>query len=988
MDTHDDTLMLKTYTTELGQAEYRHEIAGFRSMRGADGIVNFYGSYIHGENYNIMLEHANRGSLEEYLRNEEPPARAKDIIQFWEGMFELIRGLKTVHSVRDVHLGIEPKNVLVYETPTGLRFKLASCGGRQPMPHASNGEFGAANNDRVCGYRAPECYVREFVDHLTNTTTKVTWQADVWSLGCLYSEAAIWLADGYKGVFDYRKERESQLQRIHFKGGDSFHDGIKVLNVILDNHRDIEDRLRTSDYITKDVLDTMVEEMLWEEDRPTANALSKKAEMVLNRANKALAASQFDQGSQPPSRPVSRQGRRRLPPRPPIPTKPLPALPQDRPLPAIPQDRPPRISSRSSERYAERHGAPSVEKWRQHVRPGAPSRTDTLSTSYSTLSSSTTTSGLSQSTNMTDLDRDLVESVTTWSITDTMSQGSVHSTLPILTTPFHKNVESLPASHRARTLRKMKSSLESGKTPSSTMPDGLSPAHKFASPDVLSPSPPDLQSSKTIGSPSDLLRKNSCVGDESQGIAPGDIHPLLRAAEAAAANRISQASSYSIIIANDTQTGARDNTEGDEPILPIPPRSARRAPPQNTYLIFPPQPSAEPKDLTHGPAVVSAGQASDEPSLPADLAEPVPQQLPRSVPSFPSTISTEVSFPSTLSTQLSFPSTISTDLALSIPSCPPTPTVYLTLQTVLDWKNSHLKARKKQQSQRLPGSSLLERLTDREHTFIVDDSTSMSMVWPNVKETFSGLSYIVKPMAPDGVELYFCNSYTSWRRKNTQELCKLLDAQKLTTPLSFAASAGLLGRDHTGTDIAHRLHIQLEDYMMRVRGIKVFAGPAANKRKEKDKIRPASFYVLTNGQWCSDAVEKCQKSIFEVASFLALNGFEEGMVTVNFISFAETETAIKNFEDVVRGPEEGYAIDIVTSTPWQGNVLSMLLGAVNPTLDPSLSGGRDVDDRSTRSSVMNGRLRSGSGSFRSGGKGGVGGRLFSRKTSIESFFEG
>jgi serine/threonine protein kinase len=62
---------------------------------------NVYGSYIHGDNYNIILEYADKGTLEEYFRRESPPSRGGDIIKFWEGLFQLIKGLKAIHSARE-----------------------------------------------------------------------------------------------------------------------------------------------------------------------------------------------------------------------------------------------------------------------------------------------------------------------------------------------------------------------------------------------------------------------------------------------------------------------------------------------------------------------------------------------------------------------------------------------------------------------------------------------------------------------------------------------------------------------------------------------------------------------------------------------------------------------------------------------------------------------------------------------------------------------
>jgi hypothetical protein len=135
-------------------------------------------------------------------------------------------------------------------------------------------------------------------DQMGSSSTKITQAVDIWSLGCIYSEAAMWIVDGYKGIVDYRRQRMAKTDKIpNFKGGDCFHDGERVLKAVLDAHKDIEQRLRQSDYITKDVLDSMVEEMLWDEDRPSAKALWRRAERVLTTARQRLSSNTGEDSS-------------------------------------------------------------------------------------------------------------------------------------------------------------------------------------------------------------------------------------------------------------------------------------------------------------------------------------------------------------------------------------------------------------------------------------------------------------------------------------------------------------------------------------------------------------------------------------------------------------------------------------------------------------------------------------------------------------------
>lgn len=93
--------MLKRYPTKEGEADYTKEVNGFRSVKHADSIIKFYGSYIHGSDRNVLLEYADRGSLEYFFRKETPPSHGGEIIKFWEGLFSLINGLKAIHSIAE-----------------------------------------------------------------------------------------------------------------------------------------------------------------------------------------------------------------------------------------------------------------------------------------------------------------------------------------------------------------------------------------------------------------------------------------------------------------------------------------------------------------------------------------------------------------------------------------------------------------------------------------------------------------------------------------------------------------------------------------------------------------------------------------------------------------------------------------------------------------------------------------------------------------------
>ena len=135
---------------------------------------------------------------------------------------------------------------------------------------------------------APECYRLD--DFLERSTLKVKKNVDIWSLGCVFSEAAVWVACGYTGVISYRQQRRSETSSFTaFKDADCFHNGVTVLSTVTKWHEYCLSVLRQSDYITASVLG-LVKEML----EKTEYRLD--AEQLWGRATQRIQDAKFQEG--------------------------------------------------------------------------------------------------------------------------------------------------------------------------------------------------------------------------------------------------------------------------------------------------------------------------------------------------------------------------------------------------------------------------------------------------------------------------------------------------------------------------------------------------------------------------------------------------------------------------------------------------------------------------------------------------------------------
>ena len=102
-----NTFVLKTYRTAEAEENYKAERDAYMKLRWSGQpsphIIAYYGGFIHGNSYNIILEYADQGTLETFMRNTKPPSTVEDTLLFWDRLFGITHGIMTIHG----HIGNE-----------------------------------------------------------------------------------------------------------------------------------------------------------------------------------------------------------------------------------------------------------------------------------------------------------------------------------------------------------------------------------------------------------------------------------------------------------------------------------------------------------------------------------------------------------------------------------------------------------------------------------------------------------------------------------------------------------------------------------------------------------------------------------------------------------------------------------------------------------------------------------------------------------------
>jgi hypothetical protein len=133
---------------------------------------------------------------------------------------------------------------------------------------------------------------------------------DIWSLGAIYSEAAVWTLHGPEGLKRYREARQMNIRTLPVfdQVNDCFHDGEQVLAAVEQQHGSLLDEVigehgerKLMRSLTGRVVNVVIEQMLLADpsSRRAAKDLYPQAEKLLTRARPAAQPFTIFEGEHP-----------------------------------------------------------------------------------------------------------------------------------------------------------------------------------------------------------------------------------------------------------------------------------------------------------------------------------------------------------------------------------------------------------------------------------------------------------------------------------------------------------------------------------------------------------------------------------------------------------------------------------------------------------------------------------------------------------------
>lgn len=242
----------------------------------------------------------------------------------------------------------------------------------------------------------------------------------------------------------------------------------------------------------------------------------------------------------------------------------------------------------------------------------------------------------------------------------------------------------------------------------------------------------------------------------------------------------------------------------------------------------------------------------------------------------------------------------------------------LSVEEVLEWKN---RVKLGSGTEHLTGEEYLNRLGNRDHVFLIDDSKSMNPYWSNVTKTFSALSYLVKRVDPDGIDLHFTNSLESHHSRRTRHLLEKVQRKKPAGRCDMKSRLGKILEPYRA-DLPKALEPTRHKHFLGI-----------DLRHWSSKGRSICIYVFTDGVWQGGLrpLGGVDEPIRIFVDRLKELGLLDTQVGIQFIRFGNDERGMERLRKL--DSDLDLPMDIVDTTPWDGNVWKMLLGAIDRDWD-------------------------------------------------------
>jgi len=241
-------------------------------------FLRYFGSFQKDGKGFLLLEYADQKSLLELFDTTSPPWKFDQIYNFWGSLSALLDGLGLLYSherpegagtlrQQIIHQDLKLANIFVLSVPTSEPGSDSEPGSHSECSYIFKiGDLGSSSS-RVEVHRLSatsdsahpvHASTRMYEPPEHSVDDGVTWKGDIWSLGCVLFEAAVWSVGGKAAWEEFFLKRKKETQ----ENDGAFHKNGEELDAIKNMRSVILECRRRNDSLTEGVIDIIVEKML------------------------------------------------------------------------------------------------------------------------------------------------------------------------------------------------------------------------------------------------------------------------------------------------------------------------------------------------------------------------------------------------------------------------------------------------------------------------------------------------------------------------------------------------------------------------------------------------------------------------------------------------------------------------------------------------------------------------------------------------------
>lgn len=180
----------------------------------------------HPYRYNILLEYADRGTLQDWYASARQPRSPVHIRSFWKSLAQILIALQALHQglasgATSVHQDLKPSNIFFCSDKAeqgdedDRYFRFVAKLGDFDKSHVTARGNPTLDSGGAVTY---QMILRNEVRH------KYYPSMEIWAISCIFIEVAVWIVGGHPEVRSFAERRRGQtsLRQVEAGAADSF----------------------------------------------------------------------------------------------------------------------------------------------------------------------------------------------------------------------------------------------------------------------------------------------------------------------------------------------------------------------------------------------------------------------------------------------------------------------------------------------------------------------------------------------------------------------------------------------------------------------------------------------------------------------------------------------------------------------------------------------------------------------------------------------